>query len=133
MPEVNQNDELVFVGRGAVIVGNVTLPGKLTIEGQIEGEVSAKEIHVGETGKISGKIVAASADIRGELLDSISVGERLILRNTAKVRGTITYTTLQIEQGALIEGSLVYADRNTVHLGLPDAAANHTEEETGNS
>ena len=52
MPESTQNDGL-FVGRGATITGNVALAGKLTIDGQIDGEISAKEIHVGESGKIS--------------------------------------------------------------------------------
>lgn len=131
MPESTQNDGL-FVGRGAPITGNVALAGKLTIDGQIDGEISAKEIHVGEAGKISGKITAAYADVRGEVLDSISVSEMLILRNTAKVRGTITYSTLQIEQGALIEGSLVRVDRSAIQLGLPEASSSYVEEKTEN-
>ena len=60
MPESTQNDGL-FVGRGATITGNVALAGKLTIDGQIDGEISAKEIHVGEAGKISGWIQVRGA------------------------------------------------------------------------
>ena len=87
---------------------------------------------MGEAGNISGKITAAYADVRGVVLDSISVSEMLILRNTAKVRGTITYSTLQIEQGALIEGSLVRVDRSAIQLGLPDASSSYVEEKTEN-
>lgn len=96
----------LIVGEGVIISGKITLPGKLSIDGQVDGEVSAKEIDVGETGKITGKVVSAIADVRGELIESISVSEMLILRSTAKVKGNVTYNALQIEQGAVIEGTL---------------------------
>ena len=105
MSELSQNGCL-FVGQGVSITGKISLPEKLTVDGQIEGEITARELQVGETGTITGKVVVAVADVRGELVDSISVSEMLILRNTAKVRGTIAYNALQIEQGAVIEGTL---------------------------
>lgn len=105
MSDLNQNGCLI-VGEGVSITGKITLPGKLSVDGQIDGEVSAKDVQVGESGKITGKLVTAVADIRGELIESISVSEMLILRGTAKVRGNITYNALQIEQGAVIEGTL---------------------------
>lgn len=105
MTDLNQNGCLI-VGDGVSITGKITLPGKLSVDGQIDGEVSAKEVQVGESGRITGKLVTAVADIRGELIESISVSEMLILRGTAKVRGNITYNALQIEQGAVIEGTL---------------------------
>ena len=110
MSDLSQNGCL-FVGQGVSITGKITLPEKLTVDGQIEGEITARELQVGETGTITGKLAVAVADIRGELVDSISVSEMLILRNTAKVRGTIAYNALQIEQGAVIEGTL----SRTVH------------------
>lgn len=109
MAESIQNGCLV-VGEGVAITGKITLPGKLSIDGQVEGEITAREVDVGVTGKITGKLVTAVADVRGELVDSISVSEMLILRGTAKVRGNVLYNALQIEQGAVIEGTLSRTD-----------------------
>ncbi len=105
MSDQNQNGCLV-VGEGVSITGTLSIPGKLTVDGQIDGEISANEVQVGEAGKITGKLSVAIADVRGELVDSISVAEMLILRGTAKVRGNVVYNALQIEQGAVIEGTL---------------------------
>lgn len=105
MSDQNQNGSLV-VGEGVSITGTLSIPGKLTVDGQIEGEITAKEVQVGEAGKVTGKLSVAIADVRGELIDSISVTEMLILRGTAKVRGNVVYDALQIEQGAVIEGTL---------------------------
>lgn len=105
MSDPNQSGCL-FVGEGVLIAGKITLPEKIIVDGQVEGEISAREAQVGEAGKITGKLSVAVADVRGELVDTISVSETLILRSTAKVRGSITYNVLQIEQGAVIEGSL---------------------------
>ena len=109
MSESIQNGCLI-VGEGVSITGKISLPGKLTNDGQMEGEITAREVDVGVTGKIMGKLVTAVADVRGELVDSISVSEMLILRSTAKVRGNVLYNALQIEQGAIIEGTLSRTD-----------------------
>lgn len=127
MADLDQNGCL-FVGQGVSITGKVALTAKLTIDGQIDGEITAKEVQVGETGKITGKLAVAVADVRGELVDSISVSEMLILRSTAKVRGTITYNALQIEQGAVIEGTLTRAgDRHSVPAVSNDSGSNNNK------
>ena len=105
MSDQNHNGSLV-VGKGVSIIGTLSIPGKLTVDGHIEGEITAKEVQVGEAGKDTGKLSVTIADVRGELIDSISVTEMLILRGTAKVRGNVVYNALQIEQGAVIEGTL---------------------------
>lgn len=114
MSESN-TDGCLIVGAGVSITGKINLPAKLTVDGQLDGEISAHEVSVGEKGKITGKLVAAIADVRGELIDSISVSETLILRSTARVRGTVTYNALQIEQGAIVEGTLNRIEKPTAY------------------
>lgn len=126
MADLDQSGCLI-VGQGVSISGMVTLSSKLTIDGQIDGEITAKEVHVGETGKITGKLSVAVADVRGELVDSISVSEMLILRSTAKVRGTITYNALQIEQGAVIEGTLTRSNDHRHTSVVPNTLASSAD------
>ena len=46
----------VLIGKGVSITGNITLSGTIHIYGDVNGEVVAQEIHVGDTGKINGDI-----------------------------------------------------------------------------
>ena len=126
MSDINERGCLV-VGEGVSITGTLSIPGKLTIDGQIDGDISANEVQVGESGKITGKLSVAIADVRGELVDSISVAEMLILRGTAKVRGNVVYNTLQIEQGAVIEGTLSRTSSSHSNFGTASLSSSTSE------
>ena len=103
---IDQTTGFMIIGEGAVISGNVELPGKLIVNGRLEGLVNAKEIFVGITGEITGEVHAAEADIQGRISDFVSISGKLILRATAKITGNIEYKYLEIEKGAVVEGVL---------------------------
>lgn len=60
------NAGCLIVGEGVKISGSITLPERVDVDGQIDGEIIAKEIHVGQSGKLTGKISAGVIDVRGE-------------------------------------------------------------------
>lgn len=101
----NQKDTLL-VGEGVNITGNIVVLGAVHIYGNVNGEITAHEIHIGETGRVNGEIKVSLADIKGEVSNSIQVKETLIIRSTGKVSGTISYQSLEIEQGGMIEGKI---------------------------
>ena len=101
----NKKDSLL-VGENVNITGNITVLGAVHIYGNVNGEITAQEIHIGETGKVNGEIKASLADIKGEASNSIQVKDALIIRSTGKVSGTISYQSLEIEQGGMIEGKI---------------------------
>jgi len=103
---IDQTSGFMIIGEGVVITGNVELPGKLVVNGKIEGLVNAKEIFVGTAGEINGKIYATEADIKGRVSDFISVTDKLILRSSAKITGNIEYRNIEIEQGAVVDAVL---------------------------
>lgn len=105
----NKKDSLL-VGENVNITGNISVLGAVHIYGSVSGEVSAQEIYIGETGKVNGEIKANLADVKGEASHAIHVKEALIIRSTGKVSGTITYQSLEIEHGGIIEGKI---DKNT--------------------
>lgn len=98
------------IGEGVKLTGRLDLPGIVHIDGEIDGEVIAKEVRVGASGRIKGSVTTALADIHGEIEKDVTVTETLILRSTAKVRGNIVYEIIEIEQGATIEGELKRGD-----------------------
>ena len=116
--------------RGSV-VGNVEALGKLNITGTIQGDSSAAEvfaesakitgdvksmgaIKVGQSTVIIGNISATSAVIAGAIKGDIDVKGPVILDASAIVMGNIKSKSVQINNGAVIEGmcSQCYAEVN---------------------
>lgn len=114
------------------ITGNVVCRGKLTISGSITGDSKANEIFanssqidgnmeakgsvkIGQGTVIVGNIKAASAVIAGAVKGDIDVMGPVIVDSTAIIVGDIKSKTVQINNGATIDGrcSQCYADINT--------------------
>ncbi len=116
--------------RGSV-VGNLEAMGKLNITGTIQGNSQAAEIYaegakitgemksessikVGQSTVIIGNIFANSAVIAGAVKGDIDVKGPVILDASAIVMGNIKSKSVQINNGAVIEGmcSQCYAEVN---------------------
>lgn len=113
------------------IVGNVEALGKLNVTGAIQGNSQASEIYaegakitgdlrsegsikVGQSTVIIGNVYAASAVIAGAIKGDIDVRGPVILDTSAIVMGDIKSKSVQINNGAVIEGmcSQCYAEVN---------------------
>ncbi|MCR5310114.1 MAG: polymer-forming cytoskeletal protein [Lachnospiraceae bacterium] len=109
--------------------GNITINGKLNVLGQIEGDSKASEIYcenanitgevnsqgtvkVGQSSVVIGNIFATSAVIAGAVKGDIDVKGPVVLDTSAIVMGNIKSKSVQINNGAVIEGicSQCYAD-----------------------
>ncbi|MCR5527286.1 MAG: polymer-forming cytoskeletal protein [Lachnospiraceae bacterium] len=113
------------------VVGDINIKGKLNISGTITGNSTAAEIFadsakitgeviskgavkVGQDSVILGNITATSAVIAGAVKGNIDVQGPVILDTSAIVMGDIISKSVQINNGAVIEGhcSQSYADVN---------------------
>ena len=111
------------------VVGNIDALGKLNITGNINGNSKAAEIYaegakingevisegavkIGASSVIIGNITATSAAIAGAVKGDIDVHGPVILDASAIVMGNIKSKSVQINNGAVIEGmcSQCYAD-----------------------
>jgi cytoskeletal protein CcmA (bactofilin family) len=102
-PEENK----LYVGEGVSIKGAVLSAESLVVCGVLEGDISVGSLFVGETGTIKGRIdVAQKAEILGDVFERLNVKGLLILRSGCRVDGTVSFGTLQIEQGASITGGI---------------------------
>jgi cytoskeletal protein CcmA (bactofilin family) len=104
----NQSDSLesVVIGDGVVVKGAFTVPSKAVINGVIEGDLTAEEVLIGPTGRITGRVSAKIIDVRGQLHNTIVSEKSLIVRSTGKIVGKIHYSEIEIEKGGEIEGAL---------------------------
>ena len=94
------------IGSGVTAKGVLHVPGKATVYGTIEGELTADEVLVGSTGKFNGKLKARRVDVLGQLGQTIDCQESLVIRQTGKVTGKLEYSEIEIEKGGEIEGAL---------------------------
>ena len=111
--------------------GNIDILGKLNITGTIQGNSRAAEIFaegakitgevnsqgsvkIGQSSVVIGNISATSAVVAGAVKGDIDVQGPVILDTTAIVMGNIKSKSVQINNGAVIEGmcSQCYADVN---------------------
>ena len=107
LPDTNR----MYIGEGVTVKGDVSVPDTLVVCGVVEGDVSAGNLIVGETGAIKGRItVSGNAEISGKVFEKLDVKCLLILRATGRVDGNISYGLLQIEQGGSIAGGLSSTD-----------------------
>lgn len=105
------------------ITGDVECLGKLSITGKIKGNSSAGEVYVNterlegsvtSEGSIKiglgtvviGDIVATSGVIAGAVKGEIDVNGPIVVDSTAIIKGNIKAKSVQINNGAVIEGSL---------------------------
>ncbi len=111
------------------VKGNLKLNGKLNVLGSIEGDSKASEIYaenariigevnaagsikIGQSTVIIGNLYATSAVIAGAIKGDIDVKGPVVLDTSAIVMGNIKSKSVQINNGAVIEGicSQCYAD-----------------------
>lgn len=75
----------------------------MQIDGEVQGDIRATNLIVGERARITGTIVAEEAVIRGQVMGSIR-SRRVMLQSSSRVEGDIYHQSLAIEQGAFFEG-----------------------------
>ncbi len=91
------------IGPDLSITGNMQSKGEVHIDGEVQGDVHAQRIVVGQSARISGGLVADDVIVQGTVMGSIR-GNRVTLQASSKVEGDIFHQSLAIEQGAFFEG-----------------------------
>jgi cytoskeletal protein CcmA (bactofilin family) len=87
------------------IKGNLKFTGELTLEGKLEGEVSADgTLHLGESGVVTGNINATTVNLRGKVNGNVTAKEKVDIKAKAEVFGDIRAARLAIEEGVTIVG-----------------------------
>ena len=107
----NRIDSLI--GATARIEGNVFFSGGLRVDGAVRGNVAALPdqpgtLVVSEHARIDGEVQAAHVVVNGAINGSVDSRETLELQANSRVKGDIHYKSIEIQQGAVIEGRLVH-------------------------
>ena len=107
------------IGPDLTILGNLVSKGEVHVEGEVQGDLHASHIMIGEKAKITGSILAEEVVVRGHVMGSIR-GRKVMLQSSSHVDGDIYHTTLAIEQGAFFEGKSRRSDDPTAGIARPE-------------
>ena len=92
-----------IIGPDLAITGNLTSRGEVQIDGEVQGDVHASRILIGEHARITGALVADEIVVGGSVQGSIR-GNRVTFQSASHVEGDVIHKSLAIEQGAYFEG-----------------------------
>jgi cytoskeletal protein CcmA (bactofilin family) len=92
-------NDLKIIGQGLKIIGR----GLLQVDGEIEGDVQAVEVIVGEQGKVTGMVAGQQVLVRGKV-SGVVCAKNVALQASSEVQGDVHHMSFAIEQGAVFEG-----------------------------
>jgi cytoskeletal protein CcmA (bactofilin family) len=91
----------------------VFFSGGLRVDGAVRGNVAALPdqpgtLVVSEHARVDGEVQAAHVVVNGTINGPVDARETLELQANSRVKGDIHYKSIEIQQGAVIEGRLVH-------------------------
>lgn len=92
-----------------LVTGNMKTTGDIQIEGQVDGDIRAHLLTIGEGATVKGEVTADDVVIHGRIIGRVR-GLKVRLTSTARVEGDIIHKTIAIESGAHFEGSVQRQD-----------------------
>jgi len=94
------------INPGTKIEGNLHASESIRLDGQMEGDLHCDgKVVVGPKGTVQGNIHCQQLDLYGQITGDVIAKELVMLRNSAKLEGSIQTQGLSIESGATFEGS----------------------------
>ena len=94
-----------YLDQGSKVSGKLSFEGPARIDGQVDGEITAKDsVMIGESAVVTAQIKAGSIIVAGKVSGDITASARIEIRPSAKVVGNLTAPVLVVHEGALFEG-----------------------------
>ncbi|HYS14871.1 MAG TPA: polymer-forming cytoskeletal protein [Burkholderiaceae bacterium] len=125
----SQKEIASLIGSGSTIVGDITFSGGLRIDGSVRGAVrcvdgeKAGMLVISELGTVEGEVRAAHLVVAGRINGPVYASELVELQPKARIAGDVHYRALEMHNGAIVDGTLVYAPgESTGKAGLKLAA-----------
>ena len=108
-----------LIGATTRLEGDVVFQGGLRIDGYVRGSVVAAEgapglLVIGEHGRVDGNIAVGHLVVDGTIQGSVAVSGLVELQPKARVSGEVRYRTVEMHQGAVVEGILSHFDGDLV-------------------
>lgn len=117
-----------LIGAGTRVEGSLHFTGGLRIDGEVKGSVQAADgassstLVLSEHARIEGGVAVAHLVTNGTVVGPVSVTETLEMQPKARIVGDVEYASIEMHQGAVIDGRLLHLAGKSVELKLPPSA-----------
>ncbi len=99
------------VGKEISLSGEIAACEKLIVEGVVDANLSSSLlIEISKSGRFKGAATVDNADIAGQFEGDLTVRNRLIVRASGRVSGTIRYGQIEVERGGRLTGEIAHDD-----------------------
>jgi len=88
------------------ISGSITVSQPLVMEGQLDGDIKAGELHIASTAIVSGDVTAQNVTIDGRVYGVI-VADAVYLSATAHFEGQLNCHGIAIDNGAYVDAKFI--------------------------
>jgi cytoskeletal protein CcmA (bactofilin family) len=102
-----------WIGSTTSIEGNLYFNGGMRVDGVIRGNVTAQPdqpgtLVVSENARIDGEVHAAHVVVSGTIVGPVHATETLELQAGSRIKGDVYYKSIEMVQGAVVEGRMVH-------------------------
>jgi len=102
-----------LIGASTTIQGDIMFSGGLRVDGCVKGHIHSNgdehsTLVISEKAKVEGEIRVSHVVIDGTVNGPVNASEYLELMQNARITGDVTYRTLEMQVGAVIEGRLLH-------------------------
>lgn len=105
MADINTPGSLL-VGEGVFMKGSMRVPGTASIDGKLEGDLTADTVIVQNNGSMDGRTTANHVRVAGQLNNTTIANKTLVIESSGRIAGSITYEDLEIKKGGQLQGSI---------------------------
>ena len=97
--------ETTIVSAGSTLEGNIETEGTLIIDGSMTGTIRCGSLEIMEDGNVDANVEAETVHVAGSFEGEMNCRGKLTFFRTGKVKGNVSYGTLSIESGGLLDGT----------------------------
>jgi len=108
--QVDQSGVDTIIGGKAKFKGELTSAGSVSINGEFEGKLIAKEdVLIARGSKVTGDVEGGNVIVAGKVNGSIVASQSLEIAKTGRVNGDLTGGKITIEEGSSYRGRVKVA------------------------
>ena len=100
-----------ILSAGMQVTGDIVSDGEVQIDGELSGDIHCAKLTIGETGRITGAVVADDCLVHGAVVGQIKA-DAVTLSRSSRVEGDVLHDMLAIEPGARLDGHCRRLDKN---------------------
>ena len=96
-----------IIGVGAKFTGTINDARTIEIHGNVNADLTADKVIIGEKGKFEGAVTASLVVVSGEYNGVMEAGS-IWATATARISGKVQYNTLQMDRGAALNCHVIH-------------------------